>query len=73
MLREVFDFLTPTGKLILSCRSEFFKDAVEERVAILDRREHLIVTSGDLVQSTDDRGHVAYLSLLDAIVMSRSV
>jgi hypothetical protein len=64
-LHEVFDFLSQHGKLVLSARTEYFKNQLEEwqiimrthRPAVLKMEEHVIV-------STDGRSTIAYLEPL---------
>lgn len=74
-LREVFEFLAPTGKLILASRTEFFKDSVEEWNIIFGRyRPHFI--SKDTPASvvfTDSRGVLAYISPLSTSLIKEYV
>jgi len=64
-LGEVFEFLSPQGKLIVSSRTEFFTEAVEERRAILGyQRPHVFMVKAKSVRSLDARSEITYLSLL---------
>lgn len=64
-LREVFDLLAPPGKLVVSSRTEYFVDAVEEQVAIVGRYRAVALQMRDTrVYSSDPKVDIAYLSLL---------
>jgi hypothetical protein len=41
-LAEVFDFLAPGSKMIVSSRTEFFLDALDERTALLPERKEIL-------------------------------
>lgn len=74
-LSEVFEFLAPTGKLILSSRTEFFKDTVEEWSAIFGRhRPHFLSTNATAkIASTDRRGILAYTGPLSSSLIQEYV
>jgi hypothetical protein len=74
-LSEVFEFLAPTGKLILSSRTEFFKDTVEEWNLIFGRhRPNLLSTyRTDTIVSIDRRGILAYTAPLSSSLIQEYV
>lgn len=65
ILSEIYEFLGPAGKLIISSRTEFFNSAVEERTKLFGlQRPQLLKLNGDTVQSLDHRGVITYVPLL---------
>jgi hypothetical protein len=65
ILSEIYEFLSPAGKLLISSRTEFFNSVVEERTKLFGlQRPHILKISGDTVQSLDHRGVITYVSLL---------
>lgn len=65
ILSEIYQFLSPSGKLVISSRTEFFNSAVEERTGLFGlQRPHILAMKGRAVHSLDRRGKITYVDLL---------
>ncbi len=68
ILSELYEFLSPVGKLIISSRTEMFGSAVDERVGLLGlQRPHILARAYDSIESLDRRGKIAYMGSLTHI------
>lgn len=66
-LQEVFDLLVPGVKVVVSSRSEFFHNALQERQAMLGSlRSEFIAQQDGETRSRDTRARISYLELLSA-------
>jgi len=64
-LREIFDYLSPKNKLIITSRFEYFKDEIEERnILFSEHRPQLFsIDKSNYIKSSDERNLIHYLSL----------